>query len=131
MNIPRVNSGAHWYQMVLGVWGNGKWDRQLCNTLIVTGIDDRGGAFVIYSWGTWQKYGISPGYKRVYARITDDGALELYLGGADVRYTFDGNKLRGTYTKRGEVSRVTLSREGSSEQGNEETQTQQSTKPDK
>ena len=93
-----------------GKWGNGKWDGNLCHTLVVTSVTENGDVSVIYSWGKYWKWGIKqPDYTHHKGTIVDGKLkLEQFRNGAEVKYWFIDEDLKGTYKRRGSTSLVTL-----------------------
>ncbi|MBC8270135.1 MAG: hypothetical protein H8E36_15440 [Rhodospirillaceae bacterium] len=95
-----------------GVWGNGKWDDKLCHTLAVVSIDADGNAEAIYSYGTYSGWDIRKAeYFKPNGKIADGKlTLETFRNGAKAVYWFSGDVLKGSYTRNGNTSYVTLSR---------------------
>jgi len=96
----------------LGIWGNGKWDDVLCNTLIVEDVAPDGTAYYVYGWGTFAGWNIFEGHRRGKGIIAG-GKLELTFrnGATEVKYWFEGERLIGTYQAKGRpASEITLVR---------------------
>jgi hypothetical protein len=99
------------YKSLVGVWGNGKWDGRLCNTLVVETIDAKGNAAVIYSHGANADWGIrKPKYIRVKGKMKGDRLQLRFAHGTKAAYRLDGNRLKGKYFHKRGVSSVSLSR---------------------
>ena len=92
-----------------GIWGDGKWNGKLCNTLIVEEVRDNGEVKTVYSWGTYSGWSIQKGSNRWYGKI-ENNKLILKGGGITVTYWFSDGQLKGTYKTRNSTSRITLSR---------------------
>ena len=61
----------------LGTWGNGKWDGNLCNTLIVEEISPGGNVTLVYSWGNHGGLNIRQGSIRTVGKFNDDNELRF------------------------------------------------------
>ncbi|MBT7286085.1 MAG: hypothetical protein HN834_11570 [Rhodospirillaceae bacterium] len=95
----------------LGVWGNGKWDGVLCNTLLVQDIDAKGNVKTIYSWGTYNGWDIWEGKgPGGFKFIADNKIQSKFRNGAVVTYWIEGKAMKGTYVRNGYTTRVTLVR---------------------
>lgn len=105
----------------LGTWGNGRWGnfvvKSMCAVLVITKVFPDGAATAIYSWGSIQKHhptadmDTKGGYRVVTGRITD-GVLHLtrFPNGAEVKYWFDGDVLKGMYIRKKHAFGVELTR---------------------
>jgi len=101
-----------------GRWGNGRWDGNLDNILVVEKIQSSGDAQVVYAWGDYAPWHIKAGWVRHVAKI-EGSVLHFALAldadpskvWANVAYELksDGT-LAGTYTivKTGRISLIVL-----------------------
>lgn len=95
----------------LGVWGNGKWDGKLCNTLVVQTIDSEGNVRAIYGWGTYPDWNIWKGFSRPVGQIIEGNKVRFnFRRGVKVTYWFSGDQLKGTYETFSGTYYVTLSK---------------------
>ena len=93
-----------------GHWGNGSWDGDFCNTLIVETIDSSGKAKVIYGWGTPSHRKFKEGFVRVKAKFSGDKLKMWFTGSREAQYQLDGDKLKGKFYSRYGVGTTTLTR---------------------
>ncbi len=100
-----------------GLYGDGRWDGVLCNSLAVLSVGKDGAATVQYAWGSAPQWNVRPGYQTYGAKI-EGNALKFFIsynngGGASVEYDIDatGHTLNGTYRPIGrEASRIMLTK---------------------
>lgn len=93
-----------------GLYGNGRWNRTLCNSIAVLSVDKNGSAKVQYAWGTAPTWGIYRAGFDVYpAKINGDSlSFAIPSFGVNVVYTRIGDRLHGTWTSALGVFRTTL-----------------------
>ena len=92
-----------------GVWGNGKWDGQLCHTLVLEVLDAKGSVNAVYSWGDSEGWNVKRGYSIHRGSISGDVVdLPRFSNGAKVDYTLAGDKLSGRYVRKGNETKITV-----------------------
>ncbi len=97
-----------------GLYGGGRWDGVMCNSLAVLSVDKDGSANVQYAWGAAPQWNARPGFRTYPAKI-EGNALKFFIPYSNARVEYDidatGNALNGTYQPLGrEMSRVMLTR---------------------
>lgn len=80
-----------------GLWGNGRWDGVLCNSVAVLEVRKDGSAKVQYAWGNAPRWQVRPGAIIVNAEVSAD-MLTFGANGARITYRMAGDQINGSYT---------------------------------
>ena len=107
---PHASEGA---AALLGKWGNAKWNKVLCHTLVVESLPTDTTASTVYSWGIFEKWGVKmPGYVRVVG-VFREGTLYLEFPSPQERaeYRLVDGRMHGKYFSKAGVSTIVMERQ--------------------